>query len=274
MPSIIVSRPVTRIRVGEPIQICPDHLAVEEPLELRVDGKPLTVTMRTPGHDEELAAGFLVSQGVIDTPEHFHCAGPTDAYNVLDVSLAPEARPPAQFLERDFSTTSSHGIQGIASMDTLTTVSKYPVPDETLRITAELLASFPDELRAGQAAFDRTGGLHAAALFDAATGQLLVLREDVGRHNAVDKVIGWALMEHRLPGRGLVLMVSGRTSFDLVHKALISGIPVLAAISAPSSLAAELAEAEGLTLIGFLRGQSMVAYSRADRIRTEDGRAQ
>jgi FdhD protein len=155
---------------------------------------------------------------------------------------------------------------GKASIDAVATVSRYTVDEDPLRIDPATLAGFPDALRAGQAVFERTGGLHAAALFDGGTGEMLVLREDVGRHNAVDKVIGWALLNDRLPARGCVLMVSGRASFELAQKALMAGIPMLAAVSAPSSLAAELASEAGLTLVGFLRGPSMVVYSREDRL--------
>lgn len=257
-----------------------DYLAVEEPLEVRVNGKALSVTMRTPGNDVELAAGFLVSEGVIHRAEQFstarYCAGAAgddglNTYNVLDVSLAPGVAPPDPSIERNFYTTSSCGVCGKASIDSVATVSQYEVREDPLRLDPELLAGFPDALRAGQAVFERTGGLHAAALFDGTTGEMLVLREDVGRHNAVDKVMGWALLNDRLPGRGLVLMVSGRASFELTQKALMAGVPALSAVSAPSSLAAELAESAGLTLVGFLRGPSMVVYSRADRLTGDEG---
>lgn len=264
--------------MGEAPHSRADYLAVEEPLELRVAGKPLTVTMRTPGNDIELAAGFLVSEGVIHSAEHFstarYCASATgddgaNTYNVLDVSLAAGVPPPDPSIERNFYTTSSCGVCGKASIDAVATVSQYRVADDPLRIDPETLAGFPDALRAGQDVFERTGGLHAAALFDGHTGEMLVLREDVGRHNAVDKVMGWALLNDRLPGRGLVLMVSGRASFELTQKALMAGVPMLSAVSAPSSLAAELATEAGLTLVGFLRGPSMVVYSRADRLAAE-----
>lgn len=252
-----------------------DVLAVEEPLEIRVGGQSLAITMRTPGHDIELAAGFLVSEGVIAREDQFstarYCAGATaenlNTYNVLDVTLAPGVPRPDPSLERAFYTTSSCGLCGKASIEAVRTTSAYDVADDPLRIDAGLLATFPDLLRAGQSVFEKTGGLHAAALFDGATGRMLVLREDVGRHNAVDKVIGWALMSGRLPLRGTVLMVSGRASFELTQKASMAGIPMLCAVSAPSSLAAELAAEAGMTLIGFLRGTSMVAYAGAERVR-------
>jgi len=251
-----------------------DVLAVEEPLEIRVGGRSLAVTMRTPGHDFDLAAGFLVSEGVITRSENFssarYCAGATDAglnlFNVLDVSLAPGVAPPDPRLERSFYTTSSCGLCGKASIDAVRTHSAYKVRDDGLRVDTALLSTFPPMLRAEQAVFEKTGGLHAAALFDGGSGKMLVLREDVGRHNAVDKVIGWALKEDRLPLRGTVLMVSGRASFELTQKALMAGIPVLAAVSAPSSLAAEMAAEVGMTLVGFLRGSSMVIYAGAERI--------
>lgn len=251
-----------------------DVLVVEEPLEIRVGGRSLAVTMRTPGHDYDLAAGFLVSEGVITRGEHFntarYCAGVDDdgrnTYNVLDVTLAPGVTPPDPSLERNFYTTSSCGLCGKASIDAVRTQSAYGVRDDALRVGAEQLATFPDKLRGAQAVFEKTGGLHAAALFDGATGAMLVLREDVGRHNAVDKVVGWAVKEDRLPLRGTVLMVSGRASFELTQKALMAGIPVLAAVSAPSSLAAELATEVGMTLVGFLRGTSMVVYAGDQRV--------
>ncbi|TDN92016.1 formate dehydrogenase accessory sulfurtransferase FdhD [Microbacterium sp. BK668] len=281
MGRITARRPVVKITLGVGETRRPDTLAVEEPLEIRVGGAPLVVTMRTPGHDVELAAGFLVSEGVISSGEQFrsaiHCGGPGtgaapasgegNTYNILDVALAPGAALPAADLARNFYTTSSCGLCGKASIEAVETVSSYDVSADDAVLDAEALAAFPDRLRAQQSVFDKTGGLHAAALFDARTGELLVLREDVGRHNAVDKVIGWAVLQDRLPLRGTVLQVSGRASFELVQKAVMAGLPVLAAVSAPSSLAVELAEASGLTLVGFLRGASMNVYSRADRVR-------
>lgn len=201
----------------------------------------------------------------LDEPGHEpHDDGNT--FNVLDVTLAPGVAPPDPSLERNFTTTSACGLCGKASIDAVHTRSHYTVAEDSLQIDAATLVTFPDLLRAEQAVFDRTGGLHAAALFDGNTGEMLVLREDVGRHNAVDKVVGWAMMNDLLPARNCVLMVSGRASFELTQKALMAGIPMLTAVSAPSSLAAELATDAGLTLVGFLRGQSMVVYSRPDRI--------
>lgn len=262
------------IRVGRHgVAARPDTLAVEEPLEVRVAGRPLSVTMRTPGHDFDLAAGFLVSEGVIrgsaDIQGIRYCAGAVDdgtnTYNVVDVALAPGVAPPDPSVERNFYTTSSCGVCGKASLDAVRTSAFWTVHDDPVRFDTALLEQLPDRLRSAQPVFDRTGGLHAAGLFTP-DGELLCAREDVGRHNAVDKVLGWAAREDRLPLTGTILMVSGRASFELVQKAVMGGIPALAAVSAPSSLAAELATDAGLTLVGFLRGSSMNVYSGADRL--------
>lgn len=277
MGRITARRPVVKIALGAGATRRVDTLAVEEPLEIRVGGSPLTVTMRTPGADVELAAGFLVSEGLIAHGGEFssaiHCGGPGtggdgNTYNVLDVTLASGVASPEP--NRNFFTTSSCGVCGKASIDAVHTVSTFDVAGDAASISALMLTHLPDGLRAHQAVFDKTGGLHAAALFDVETGELLVLREDVGRHNAVDKVVGWAVLNDRLPLTGTVLQVSGRVSFELVQKAVMAGIPILSAVSAPSSLAVELAEASGLTLVGFLRGESMNVYSRADRIVVPD----
>lgn len=254
----------------------PDTLAVEEPLEVRVAGRPLSVTMRTPGHDFDLVTGFLVSEGVIrgsaDVQGIRYCAGAlddgTNTYNVVDVSLAPGVVPPDPSVERNFYTTSSCGVCGKASLDAVRTSAFWSVHDDPVTFDPATLAQLPDRLRAAQPVFDRTGGLHAAGLFTR-DGELLCAREDVGRHNAVDKVLGWAAREDRLPLTGTILMVSGRASFELVQKAVMGGIPALAAVSAPSSLAAELATDAGLTLVGFLRGSSMNVYSGAGRLGLE-----
>lgn len=251
----------------------PDTLAAEEPLEIRVAGRPLTVTMRTPGNDFDLARGFLVSEGVVaqagDIAGIRYCAGATrdgsNTYNVLDVVLAEGVTAPDASLERNFYTTSSCGVCGKASLEAVRTVSSWTVGDDPVELSAATIVTMPDQLRAAQRVFDRTGGLHAAALFDV-DGELLCVREDVGRHNAVDKVIGWALDGDRLPLRGTVLMVSGRASFELVQKAVMAGIPAMAAVSAPSSLAVDLAREMGLTLVGFLRGATMNIYAGAERI--------
>jgi FdhD protein len=257
---------------GPEVTVRPDTLVAEEPLEIRVGGRPLTVTMRTPGHDFDLAAGFLVSEGVVRRADEVagirYCAGASDdgnTYNVLDVMLSPGVPAPDPSLERNFYTTSSCGLCGKASLDAVRTTAAWSVRDDPLRLGAAIVAELPDRLRAAQQIFARTGGLHAAGVFSA-DGRLLCLREDVGRHNAVDKVLGWALREDRLPLRGKLLLVSGRASFELVQKAVMAGIPLLAAVSAPSSLAADLAADAGLTLIGFLRGSSMNVYSAAHRL--------
>jgi FdhD protein len=250
-----------------------ETLAVEEPLEIRVLGRALAVTMRTPGDDFDLAVGFLVTEGVVRAGDEVtqirYCAGATDddanIYNVLDVSLAPGVAPPDVGLERSFYTTSSCGICGKASIDAVRTRSAYDVRTDPVTVPADVLARLPETLRAAQAVFERTGGLHAAGLF-AADGQLLCIREDVGRHNAFDKVIGWAAREGRLPLTGTVMLASGRASFELAQKAAMAGVPVLAAVSAPSSLAVEPALESGMTLVGFLRGPAMNVYAGAQRI--------
>jgi FdhD protein len=278
MERITSRRKVVRIVAGASRQSREDVLAVEEPLEIRVAGSALSITMRTPGHDFDLAAGFLVSEGVISQVGQLgairYCAGGVvdgeNTYNVLDVTLTHGVPLPDPSIERNFYMTSSCGLCGKASIDAVRTLSAHPVSADPVTVSPEFLVTLPDRLREGQNVFEKTGGLHAAALFDALSGRLLVLREDVGRHNAVDKVIGWALKESLLPLRGTVLMVSGRSSFELVQKASMAGIPILAAISAPSSLAIDLADEVGLTVIGFLRGESMVVYSHASRVLTEE----
>jgi len=272
MGRVTVRRRVLRVRDGA-VSHRADTLVAEEPMEIRVDGRPLTVTMRTPGDDFDLAVGFLVSEGVVHAPADVsgvrYCLGATadgsNTYNVVDVVLDPAVPAPSASLERNFYTTSSCGLCGKASLDAVRTSSAWSVAEDPLRVGPELLATLPDRLRDAQRVFDSTGGLHAAGLFSA-EGELLCLREDVGRHNAVDKVLGHALREGLLPLRGTALMVSGRASFELVQKAVMAGIPLLAAVSAPSSLAAELAEDSGLTLVGFLRGSSMNVYAGTDRI--------
>lgn len=259
--------------VDDAVTVRPDTLAVEEPLEIRVRGKSLAVTMRTPGDDFDLAAGFLVSEGVVRSPSDIvsirYCAGATadgsNTYNVLDVGLAEGVAPPDPSIERNFYTTSSCGLCGKASLDAVRTVATWQVASDPLRLDPKTITEFPTKLRAAQRVFDRTGGLHAAGLFDA-QGTLLCLREDVGRHNAVDKVVGWATRAGRLPLTSTVLQVSGRASFELVQKAVMAGIPVLTAVSAPSSLAADLAEEMGVTLVGFLRGSSMNVYTGGHRL--------
>ncbi len=249
-----------------------DALAAEEPLELRVNGKALAVTMRTPGQDVELAHGFLLSEGVIGSAEDVSIArfcegtGPDgmNTYNVLDIALAEGVPPPDTGVERNFYTTSSCGVCGKAALDAVKLKTRFSPALDPVQVTPEALTGFPDALRERQKVFESTGGLHAAGLF--VNGELLVVREDVGRHNAVDKVLGWAVLQNLVPLAGAVLMVSGRASFELVQKAAMAGIPVLAAVSAPSSLAVELAEEQGMTLIGFLRGDSMNVYTGGERV--------
>ncbi|OBK77744.1 formate dehydrogenase accessory sulfurtransferase FdhD [Mycobacterium sp. 1164985.4] len=251
----------------------PETLAVEEPLEIRANGAPVTVTMRTPGSDVELAQGFLLTEGVIggrdDVVTARYCKGTgTDqlnTYNVLDVTLAPGVAMPDTDVTRNFYTTSSCGVCGKASLEAVQLSSRHAPGDDPSTVSAETLAALPARLRKAQKVFASTGGLHGAALFDS-DGTTLVVREDIGRHNAVDKVIGWAVEQNRVPLTGTVLLVSGRASFELTQKAVMAGIPVLAAVSAPSSLAADLAAASGLTLVAFLRGESMNVYTRPDRI--------
>ncbi|WP_275560277.1 formate dehydrogenase accessory sulfurtransferase FdhD [Streptomyces sp. 5-6(2022)] len=279
MGRVTERRRVIRIRDGA-VSTRPDTLVAEEPLEIRLNGKPLAITMRTPGDDFALAAGFLVSEGVLGRADELanivYCAGATqdrsNTYNVVDVSLAPGVPVPDITLERNVYTTSSCGLCGKASLDAVRTTARWPLADDledaggsAVRIEPETLAVLPDRLRAAQRVFDRTGGLHAAALFTP-DGELLDLREDVGRHNAVDKLVGRALQQGLLPLSGTVLMVSGRASFELAQKAVMAGIPVLAAVSAPSSLAVDLAAETGLTLVGFLRGTSMNVYAGEQRL--------
>ena len=275
MSRVSPERNVMRVTVGEPCQRQRDTLAGEEPLEIRVGGRSLAVTMRTPGADFDLAAGFLVSEGVIshtrDLATMRYCAGAGDdginEYNVLDVALADGVAPPDDTVARAFFTTSSCGLCGKASIDAVRTRSVFDVHDDPLTLVPSMLAHLPGRLRAAQKVFEKTGGLHAAALFDGQSGDLLALREDVGRHNAVDKVIGWALREGQLPLRGRILLVSGRASFELVQKAVMAGIPALCAVSAPSALAVDLAVESGMTLVGFLRDPSMVVYAGTERVR-------
>lgn len=277
MGRITARRKVLRIDTEkEPHEITRfDTMAVEEPLEIRVAGSALSVTMRTPGHDVELAAGFLVSEGVIHASEQFgaaiHCGGPgtggaENTFNVLDITLAPGVVLPEASLERNFYTTSSCGVCGKASIDAVETVSHFDLTADTATIAAADVLALPDRLREHQQVFEKTGGLHAAALLDIDSGEILAVREDVGRHNAVDKVVGWAVLNDRLPLSRTVLQVSGRASFELVQKASMAGIPILSAVSAPSSLAVELAEHQGMTLCGFVRGTSMNVYTGAQRI--------
>ena len=244
-----------------------DSLAAEEPLEIRVDGTPLTLTMRTPGNDLELAAGFLLTEGIIDTPDQLigiRAAAPDSAgkSNVVEVQLK-NTQFKAENLQRNFFAASSCGICGKASIEAIRRRG-LRAPDRDFRVPPEVLCRLPETLRTDQPVFDRTGGLHAAALFDA-QGKLIALREDIGRHNAVDKLAGWALREDRLPLSSFIMLVSGRGGFEIIQKALAASIPVVASVSASSSLAVKLARELGLTLVGFLRGQRFVVYSGSFR---------
>ncbi len=253
-----------------------ETVVVEEPLEIRVNGAAVTVTMRTPGSDFELAQGFLLTEGIIgerdDVASVRYCQGAADtddglnSYNVLDVTLRPGVPAPQVDITRNFYTTSSCGVCGKASLEAVRLSSRHAPGDDPSTVAAATLCELPERLRSAQKVFDRTGGLHAAALF-CADGTLQVAREDIGRHNAVDKVIGWAVEGDRVPLAATVLLVSGRASFELTQKAVMAGVPILAAVSAPSSLAVDLATESGLTLVAFLRGDSMNVYSRADRVR-------
>ena len=252
----------------------PDALAVEEPLEVRVGGRSVVVTMRTPGHDVDLALGFLLTEGLLgdvdDVAGAVHC---TDAdaegrptFNVLETTLRAGAAEPELDDRRTFGMTSACGVCGTASIDAVRRRSQYDLAGDDVVVDAQVLAGLPGRLSDEQSTFRRTGGLHAAGLFSDA-GEPLVVREDVGRHNAVDKVLGWAARELRWPLRGTVLVVSGRASFELAQKAWTAGVPVLAAVSAPSSLAVQLAQEAGLTLVGFLRDPTMNVYSGPERVK-------
>jgi FdhD protein len=254
-----------------------DDVAVEEPLEIRLAAgtrtQTVAVTMRTPGADFELAAGFLSGEGIIGSAADVHriayCQDPElDAeqrYNVVTVTLTGDRMPELHGLERHFFTSSACGVCGKASIEALALRGCGPLPPGGPQLSPGILYELPDRLRAAQNVFASTGGLHAAGLFTV-DGQLLAVREDVGRHNAVDKLVGWALLSGRLPGSELVLLVSGRTSYEIVQKALAAGIPVIGAVSAPSSLAVAVAEEFGLTLVGFLRGRRCNVYADSGRI--------
>ena len=260
------SSPMIRCQQGQPPVEGRDDLAREEPLEIRVRGRAISVTMRTPGHDDELAAGFLWTEGVIDRgadiahiePSIRHAEG-----NVINVFLTAGVEVDFERLTRHVFASSSCGLCGKATIEAV--YHRFGPVKSDLRIAAHVVEQLPGKLRASQAIFDRTGGLHAAGLFDE-RGELRVAREDVGRHNAVDKVLGHALLKGWTPLNRSMLLVSGRASFEIVQKALAAGIPIIAAVSAPSSLAAEFAHASGQTLIGFLRPGRMNLYTHPERI--------
>jgi FdhD protein len=243
-----------------------DELAAEEPLEIRVRGRAVSVTMRTPGDDDELALGFLLTEGIIRGRRNVLRVVPcgrNDDGNILNVVLAPEVPVDFERLTRHVFASSSCGLCGKATIEAIR--SQFPVVTSDVVFDAEAISQMPDKMRAAQATFDRTGGLHAAALFGS-EGDLIVLREDVGRHNAVDKVVGYCVRHGPFPPDQHVLLVSGRSSFEIMQKALAARIPVVAAVSAPSSLAVSFARDSGQTLIGFLRGRRMNVYTNPQRI--------
>jgi FdhD protein len=275
--SAISNITVRRVELGADEREFADALAVEEPLEirLRLTGrahKAISITMRTPGEDAELAAGFLFTEGIISSPDQItnirHC-GP--GLNTIVVELTAGVSLDLKRLERHFYTSSSCGVCGKRSIEALNTGAKKLADPDRPAFDTEFINHLPEALRRGQATFDKTGGLHASALFNA-DGSLDIIREDVGRHNALDKVIGAKLLVGRLPLSESVLLVSGRVSFELVQKALMAGIPILAAVGAPSSLAVELAREFGMTLIGFARDDRFNVYCGGERIRRKHDR--
>jgi FdhD protein len=248
-----------------------DYLAGEEPLEIRIGEVAINVIMRTPGHDLELAAGFIFTEGLISHRSQIaslraEADARQNGANLVRVDFAPGVALDSESTRRNFYTNSSCGVCGKASIDAVRVRHIQP-PNPGCTIDPELLCSLPKQFLAAQQAFGRTGALHAAGLFSLA-GELLVLREDVGRHNAVDKVIGWALASDLIPLRDSLLLVSGRGGFEIVQKALVAGIPILASVSAPSDLAVNLAREFGMTFIGFLRGRRFVVYSGMERLAT------
>jgi FdhD protein len=264
---IVTTELVRYSRVGKALKAT-DVLAAEEPLELRVRGRGIAVTMRTPGHDDELAAGFLLSEGVIRTRSEIAAMGPClqgDApQNTLNIFLARGVKVDFKQLTRHVFASSSCGLCGKASIDAVR--QQFSAIESNLLVSMKVLTRLAETMRAAQPTFDQTGGLHAAAIFDAA-GALVVLREDIGRHNAVDKVIGYGLLSGTLPFDAHILLVSGRTSFEIMQKALAARVPIVCSISAPSSLAVEFARENRQTLVGFLREQSLNVYSGPTRIR-------
>ena len=258
--------PVQRVEQGsvDPVQ---DWVAVEEPLEIRVNGKTISITMRTPGNDLELAAGFLFTEGLIQGSDQIESIrhAPGRVRNSVEVTLRAEVEIDFERLERHFYMTSSCGVCGKASIEALQANHCPVIPRGGPAVPAGVIHGLPGRIREAQTVFQRTGGLHAAALFDLAGG-LLSLREDVGRHNAVDKLIGTEMLAGRTPCADRLILVSGRASFELIQKALMAGIPVLAAVGAPSSLAVETARRFGMTLLGFVRDNRFNIYSGAERI--------
>lgn len=276
--AIVRCRVQTMSASGE-VRHKPDQLTGEEPLEIRLAGRPFSVTMRTPGQDFDLVAGFLLSESVvwhgeqirrIDYGSSIGTDGLRD-YNTVDVALAPGTALPNTSMERNIYTSSSCGICGTASIDAVQKASHYDVATDPLKVGVQDILDLPSRLRVEQTNFDRTGGTHAAALFaDEGSGglRLVASAEDVGRHNAVDKVLGSVLLRGLLPLRATVLQVSGRASFELVQKAVMAGVPILSAVSAPSSLAVKLGTEQGLTVVAFNNGRTLNVYSHSDRIRS------
>lgn len=243
-----------------------DELSIEEPLEIRIDNHPISITMRTPGNDDELAAGFLLTEGLLKSRDEILKIKPyprNEDGNVINVFLSPDVAVDLKKLTRHVFASSSCGLCGKATIKAVQ--QQFPKIKSRLRVSAKTLLGLPEKLRSAQETFARTGGLHAAAIFDL-EGNLIVLREDVGRHNAVDKVLGHALLQGKFPLEQHVLLVSGRASFEIMQKALAGRIPIIAAVSAPSSLAVEFAQHNNQTLVGFLRGERMNIYSAAKRI--------
>lgn len=260
-----ITRRILRL-IGKEKAATMDVLAVEEPLEIRIHNQPLSITMRTPGHDAELAAGFLFAEDIIRSAADLTKFAPSPRNpdgNILNVLLADHVACDWSKLKRHFTTTSSCGLCGRESIAAVR--RRLPRVRAKIQVAASLLHGLPQKLRAAQAVFEATGGLHGAGLFDL-RGRLLVAREDIGRHNAVDKVIGWGLLNSKLPFDRRILLVSGRASFEIVQKALAARIPILCAVSAPSSLAVELAQSAGMTLVGFLRDGSMNVYCGPRRV--------
>ncbi len=267
----MTTKPVTvvRYRSGLAQAEQPDEVAAEEPLEIRVEGQSVAVVMRTPGHDRELAAGFALTEGIVRQPtdifEITTCLTNSESTgNAVDLTLADPAKFDAAKLSRHVFSSSSCGICGKATI--AAALQQFPSIGDAGSVSAETLLTLPAKLRAAQETFQRTGGLHACALFDS-LGELLLLREDVGRHNALDKLIGHELLAQRLPLGQNVLLLSGRVSFEMTQKALAAGIALIAAISAPTSLAVEFAQANNQTLVGFLRGETMNVYAGGERVR-------
>ena len=244
-----------------------DYVSVEEPLQMIVNGRPATITMRTPGDDVALALGFLFTEGVIRTYSDIKLAASSDENTVTIITA--ETGLPAQTMERNFYSTSSCGVCGKASVDQIAAQSRYLDFEQEIKVNSQILMTLPDKLREVQAAFDMTGGIHASAIFDV-SGQYIRHNEDVGRHNALDKLIGYALQQHELPLVHHVLLLSGRASFELVQKASMAGIQMIVAVGAPSSLAVSLAKRNEITLIGFLKKSGFNIYTRPDRILWED----